>query len=385
MWTAFLWSPSDREGGIKDELFQDPLFSEQILKAASKSFWTASLLLPWDLRSDLGSAYAFARVTDDLIDLPSGEDSKEQSKGKKIKLLNLLEELIDSAYQSSDLKSRQQSVEDCIKKNELEWLKDGETVKKLRGAMRALLELCDLVPKELFMELLEGYETDLDLEEAGVEGKLGFKSMEDLINYSERVAGSVGELCVRIVLTRLGLQTPPYKRPQVNSPSDQKKPGSKNKQSVSKYEELIRQARRMGVALQLINISRDTSSDALRLKRCYLPASMFSMEEALFIKSSLIGSQSVEKEESREGLKLLRKKALGLLSLADSEYEASYPALQRLPSSPARTGLRVACSAYADIGRAVKLQGDEEALLGIKARPTNMRRLWVVLKALYWK
>lgn len=392
MWRAFLYSPQTRENNhpgekqSQEELtIHDPMFSDRILKEASKSFYTASLLLPYDLRADLGSAYAFARVTDDLIDLPIVDESFIKSKEKKLYLLSLLKELIDVIYRQSDHRQRFIATLKLFQDQQQEWFREKEVMVKLKYAMRSIIELCDLLPKELVLELLEGYEMDLDLEEAGNLGEIGFRSQEMLITYSERVAGSIGEICIRIVLKRLGLETPSYKRPKVKSQFAPIKPAASD-EDLTEFESLIKQARRMGVALQLVNISRDTSSDVLNLKRCYLPSSMFDEEERSSIKSTLRSSSSSQvkaSEESSKGLKILRRKAMDLLSIADSEFAASYPALQRLPCSPARTGLRVACSAYAEIGRAVRIQKEEEALEGVKARPTNLRRLWVVIKALY--
>jgi len=77
-------------------------------------------------------------------------------------------------------------VEAFCKKNELPtWAFE---------AASAFTYVSDAVPKENVLELVRGYEQDLEHKEIA--------TVEDLIDYSECVAGSVGAMCTHLLLSR---------------------------------------------------------------------------------------------------------------------------------------------------------------------------------------
>ncbi len=51
---------------------EDAAACRELLRAGSKSFYAASLLLPQRLRSDVYALYAFCRIADDEVDLSGG-------------------------------------------------------------------------------------------------------------------------------------------------------------------------------------------------------------------------------------------------------------------------------------------------------------------------
>ncbi|ORZ39450.1 Squalene/phytoene synthase-domain-containing protein [Catenaria anguillulae PL171] len=51
-------------------VLSDTVASSYLIRHGSRSFHLASILFPWDLRSDIHALYAFCRVTDDLADDP---------------------------------------------------------------------------------------------------------------------------------------------------------------------------------------------------------------------------------------------------------------------------------------------------------------------------
>jgi 15-cis-phytoene synthase/lycopene beta-cyclase len=190
------------------------------------------------------------------------------------------------------------------------------------------------IPRAPLDELLTGFKTDLNFsnKETSV---LPIKTDADLFLYSQNVASSVAELCVRLVWANDGFGTA---------------------STELEREEVIRAAREMGVALQLVNICRDVPADRL-LGRSYLPG------------FSLAASAKETTVKRRRLLCLARKMAL-----------ESGPKIDRLPLS-ARGGIRAACKVYLEIGNEVEKAldaGDIEC----RARVSGLKRISVAWKAI---
>jgi hypothetical protein len=151
-----------------------------ILQHASKSFHAASWMFPWDLRLDMAILYAFCRATDDLV------DDDKLSKKDRLRNVNLVRGLINSVYSTSERAASQRNVEAFCKQMKLpDWALD---------AACAFTFVSDAVPKENVLELVRGYEQDLVFKE--------ITNVEDLVDYSECVAGSVGAMCTHLLLNR---------------------------------------------------------------------------------------------------------------------------------------------------------------------------------------
>lgn len=160
------------------------------------------------------------------------------------------------------------------------------------------------IPRAPLDELVAGFKTDL----AFAQGTLPIKTDADLFAYGASVASSVAELCVRLVWAHEGVGRAPTEEDRAA---------------------VVAAARRMGVALQLVNICRDVPADKA-LGRSYLPG------------FGLDASTAVETAERRR-----------LLQLATDMAREAGPHIDLLPRS-ASGGIRAACEVYLEIGVAVE-------------------------------
>lgn len=171
------------------------LDSTAIVRASQSSFIPAFRLLPADRRKDLEIFYAFCRVADDIADAPG-----------------------------TALPDRYAAVE--------AW-RAGFRDAGLRGLPDNLRELIERrgLPRNLFLELLDGVATDLA-------APVRMATRADLDLYCHRVAGTVGRLCLPIF--------------------------GADPERAADYAETL------GCALQYTNILRDTAPD-LERGRIYYP------------------------------------------------------------------------------------------------------------------
>ncbi|CCF48514.1 hypothetical protein NDA11_001153 [Ustilago hordei] len=411
LWSAFL--RSDREPFLASAASasvepSDLVASLNVLRAASKSFNAASLLLPWDLRTDLGCLYAFCRVADDLV------DDEAESVEARTAHLEVIRSIVDAIYTSiaevdkvpSEATPTSSRIRDLLSP-----IKLAETTKEdIRTAAASIAPLSRYIPKRLWFEMLEGYSTDLRFEHPEEAQRTRLRTMEDLVEYSQCVAGVVGEMCTRVILGRCGL-TVPLDLQVDRSIKMQSTPATADKSAAERKLDLTRtadldillyEARRMGVSLQLVNIARDIVPDAVDLRRCYLPADLFAKVDAGMQDALLQGRLDVPAEPSAKrsavaaattasaaGGKLIkpkevRKYALRLLTISKGLYDQSYPALGQIPNKPARAGLKAACSVYAAIGTRIEAQTEKEIATGRRARMSNFDRIMKAISAVYF-
>ena len=168
---------------------------KQQLSNGSRSFYFASHLLPSVMQHAACGLYAFCREADDLVD--EGENPK--------RALELLHNRLDRIYEG-----KPQYV----------------------ATDRVLTQIVHTyqMPRELLNALLEGFAWD-------AEGKL-YHSIEDVYDYSARVAGAVGVMMSVLM-------------------------GVRDAKTLARAADL-------GTAMQLTNIARDVGEDA-QLGRIYLP------------------------------------------------------------------------------------------------------------------
>ncbi|MEM7782296.1 MAG: phytoene/squalene synthase family protein [Planctomycetota bacterium] len=149
------------------------------------------------------------------------------------------------------------------------------------------------IPKHLPLDLLKGMETDLNFEP--------IQDERDLELYCYRVAGVVGLMMCRL----MGVSNP------------------------LAYEN----ANRLGIAMQMTNISRDIAEDRDR-GRCYLPQNWLA-------KSDQLPSNEEVKQSVRR-----------LLTLADQNYKIGRQGYDAL-SPGCRLAIRVAAAVYREIGNEI--------------------------------
>jgi 15-cis-phytoene synthase len=236
------------------------------IRTGSKSFYAASMLLPRDTRFAARALYAFCRHSDDLVD--------EDSSGR---------------------------VACAELENRLEKIYSGTPSELLADRAFAYVVERYQIPKAVPSALIEGFRWD----EAG----RNYETLEDVLDYSARVASTVGVMMTLIM-------------------------GSRDRHVLARAAEL-------GLAMQLTNIARDVGEDA-RNGRLYLPQAWVrdaGMSPEQFLRNP-IHSQQLATVISR------------LLGSADELYRGSMTGISGLPMN-CQTAIRAAASIYREIGREI--------------------------------
>ncbi|KAJ3250281.1 hypothetical protein HK104_007477, partial [Borealophlyctis nickersoniae] len=193
-----------------------------LLTLHSRSFSLAARLFPNPIRDTITALYSFCRITDDIADDPLTPPSIRTDR------LTLLRTFVDAAY---------------IHGPNLDWTPYTHFPPQQLAALRIFTTLVPpTVPHHTLHELLTGCTRDQTLPASPLHTK------DDLITYCENVASSVGEACVSIIMRSTDPHWDPHTR---------------------ESEKLIRRARDMGVALQLVNMARDVGTDAEEVGRWY--------------------------------------------------------------------------------------------------------------------
>lgn len=247
------------------------------------------------------------------------------------------------------------------------------------------------MPIQPFLELCDGYETDMAFVEPvsaesssplraklrdpafDIDQHLPIKTTEDLMQYADNVAGSIAAAICYLSWSILTSPTDPAHalRPvdaltwtaAVHSGQTVQDPTP----VVTEGIHTVSKAREMGRALQLVNVSRDIAKDAL-IGRLYVPISLF--ESAKSIMAVLL-------PDTRPSYAPYTSK---LLDLADVMRAASIPATAHLPRT-ARGGVRAMAASYFEIASAVRRNGGEVEDGGI--RVAKWRRALAAARA-FW-
>lgn len=180
--------------------FSDPkAYAEHLMTRSGSSFTLGMKMLSKPRREAIFAVYAFCRAVDDIADEP-GE------KADKTALLQAWHTEVEALYRAMPASMIGKAL-----------LEPVQTFK---------------IPKQEFILMIEGMEAD-------VNGPLRAPSIEDLLGYTRRVAGTVGMMSIRI----FGVSDAPARDPFALYLAD---------------------------ALQLTNILRDIEEDAA-IGRLYLP------------------------------------------------------------------------------------------------------------------
>jgi farnesyl-diphosphate farnesyltransferase len=208
-----------------------------ILRSVSRSFYLSIRLLPAPLREPVALAYLLARTTDTVADTAriSGSVRMETLKmlangihgtASREVVVDLVGSFV-SLQENAPERKLLESLGDC-----LEWLEHIEAAD--RNDIRVVLE-----------KITHGQMLDLERFDNPAEIR-ALESAADLDEYTYLVAGCVGEFWTRLCFRHV-----------------------RNFASRSE-DEMLALGKRYGMALQLINVLRDASSD-LRAGRCYFP------------------------------------------------------------------------------------------------------------------
>lgn len=241
-----------------------------MMQGGSKTFFAASRLLPPRIRAQAIALYAFCRVADDCVDHAGPNDQP----------LVELEKRLDAIYAGRPL----DHVED--------------------HALSLVVSQVGL-PKHLLQALIEGFAWD-------AQGR-HYESLESVLDYSARVAGSVGAMMCWIMGPR-------------DAPT-------------------LARACELGLAMQLTNIARDVGEDA-RMGRLYLPRAW--MRE--------VGLDPDEWLRDPQFSRQLAKVIDRLLQQADRLYEQAKCGIAQLPPD-CRAAIYAASLIYGEIGLQLRREG----------------------------
>lgn len=281
--------------------------AKAMMHRGSVSFYFAALLLPAAARRAIMFLYAWCRHCDDVID---GQDLG-------------LGAVADRALVS-------------VKGPVIEQLRS-ETVAAIRGARHAKSPVHESmgwvcrrhgIPEALPLELIAGMSMDVE----GVK----YTTINDLILYCYRVAGTVGEMFTHVV-------------------------GVSNRCA-------FHHAADLGIAMQLTNIARDIMPD-FAAGRVYLPSNWLN-------DAGLTPDNMTDPAHRAALFKVVQR----LLAEADDHYKSGDEGLIYLPVQVA-LAVTTARLIYADIGARVLAGGSME--LATRQVVPTYRKLWLATKALW--
>lgn len=304
--------------------------TSNILRTASKSFYSASLVFSnyQSIRSKFIILYGFCRETDDLIDNAIDLKSAKESVLICRSFLNLLWPS-ESQEKSEKSKPNDNLIQSKIEPIDLETKLKDFIEEKVPIHARPTFYLFSTLRNELrrspFDELIDGYAYDaLEFQQKTIE------TDEDLLRYSRWVAGSVGEMCVDLML-------------KISNDSS-------STTTTKNLDSILKASNDMGVALQLVNIARDIREDA-KNGRIYLPTSWFKSPEGPLkpFHLELLRSATIDQLDRFP----YAIAANQLLLLASTYQSKSKFAIDNLPKS-FRPGVRAATEVYLEIGNKLK-------------------------------
>lgn len=312
----------ERINGLSDAVLR--------LKRKSRSFYIANSLFTGRLRIDLILLYSFCRLADDLVD-----DSKSRAEVRS--WTQKLYKYLDLHYKS-----------DPKVNPDMDLYITEAFPPSAKPALKYLP--ASILPAEPLYQLIEGFEMDSQFDFCDPSTHMTFPitSEERLNYYAQCVAGTVGELCVALIIQHCD----PHMAPETK-------------------QRLRAASRQMGVALQYVNIARDIVVDA-EMGRVYLPTA--------WLKEEGLTPEHVVARPDGPVIEKLRRR---LLTEAFAMYSEARPEMSAIPSE-ARGPMIGAVETYMEIGRVLR-EKDEFTLRKGKATVPKWRRLRTVLKAIYSK
>ena len=265
---------------------------EELMRGGSRSFFAASRVLPERVRLPAVALYAFCRVADDAIDLhPEDHDAVRR-------LLQRLD-AIDAGRPSAEMADRAMA---CV--------------------MREFG-----IPRALPAALIDGFAWDA----AGRR----YDTLDDLLDYCARVAGTVGAMMALIM-------------------------GVRDATALARACEL-------GCAMQLTNIARDVGEDA-RNGRLYLPRQW--MRDAGLDPDAWLAAPAFDPR--------LASVVGRVLDAADALYHRAEHGVHHLPRD-CRPAIQAAHLVYAEIGRQLRRAGLDS--VSRRTVVSGSRKLQLMLRA----
>ena len=262
------------------------------IRAGSRSFYAASRLLPAAVRRPAFGLYAFCRLSDDAIDLGGGSDHT---------LKRMSDRLARAAQGCPAPYAADRAMADLMRRY--------------------------AIPRAIPEALLEGFAWD-------AEGR-SYQTLEDLLDYAARVAGTVGVMMTLV----MGERSP----------------------------EALARASDLGIAMQLTNIARDVGEDA-RLGRLYLPRQWLG-------EAGVDAAEWIANPTSSDGI---RSVVARLLDVAQTLYRRARAGIVLLPAN-CRPAILAAALIYAEIGREIERNAHDSVTR--RARVSARRKLQLLAHA----
>lgn len=280
----------------------DSLYCERVMRRNARAFTLATYFLPPKKRRASLAFYCFGKSAGDIA-RTCGNDRKAATR----RLLGSRRELAEA----------------------MEGRPRGAVLREVRWAVREFS-----VEGDLLYELLDGFARDFTFS--------SYKTWDELEEYFESVAGTIGVMCAQV----LGI------------------PGGARQERIA-----LDHARMLGVAIQLTTILRDAATN-IRDGKCYLPDS----ELARF---------SLTRDEVCKNLKIVRDPRWHRLidfeiGRARSLYERSLPGISMLAEDSQR------CAAACAIGYAAVLDALQHSMhdsVSARASLGTMTRLGILWEA----
>lgn len=265
---------------------------KSIIREGSKSFYAASLLLPPEIRNASIALYAFCRISDDIADDPKAN----------LEALEGLRARLDAVYLGMPYNN------------------------PVDLAFAATVHKYDL-PKQVPLSMFEGFEWD-------IRGK-HYETLSDVIDYSARVAGTVG-IMMSVIMGRREART-------------------------------LARASDLGLAMQLTNIARDVGEDA-RNGRVYLP-------ENWLVDAGLSSQALIDNPQHSDALGRVVKQ---LIMIAGDVFDRAITGVADLPPS-CRPSIRAAAHIYREIGKEVARNHYNS--IDYRAHTSRGRKIGLLLKS----
>lgn len=268
-------------------------FESKALKKRAKSFFWASLFFSKRERKDIEILYSFCRYIDDIGD---------SNKLSYFKARKQLDKII------KDLKKKKSN--------------DQYIINFIKLAIKYNIKIS--IP----IKLIEGVTEDLK--------EVRLKNKTELLNYSFKVAGTVGLMMSAIMNVK------------------------QKKQFIHAIE--------LGVAMQITNISRDVKEDLDR-NRLYVPKNIlnFNLNNFIELKSNI----SKQREFSKGIIKML--------DLSDELYKNSYSGILNLPFKY-KVPILIASNLYQQIG--FKIRKNPEEIWKKRIFVSNPKKIQITIKSI---
>lgn len=223
-----------------------------------------------------------------------------------------------------------------------------------------------------------------------IEDHLPIRTSDDLLRYADDVAGSIASAICYLawsVLDSKGIRPVNllkdrgiHQRATDNHHGISNTPQHTATAEDLQRKEVVKRAREMGRALQLVNIARDVAKDAV-IYRLYVPISFFPSASAIL--SILLYRHNYPTSTSTSTSTpppSYSPYTIPILDLAETLRDASISAIDHLPRT-ARGGTRAMVASYFEIGHAVRRNKGEVDERGVKVG--KWRRLKAAGRAMW--